>query len=305
VKRIRRTVRRLLGRVKRALNTALRRVTGLELRRTGARRRYRPPASRARLLSAPVFVLCTVRSGSTLLRVLLDSHTEICAPQELNLRDLIVAPKDQYAEKSLEEYGLDARQLEYVLWDWVLHRELEESGKRLLVSKAPRNVFIVDRILECWPDARFIFLLRHPGSIARSRHALRPQDTDERNAEMVHRYARALEEARQAHDGLTVRYEDLAADPGSIAQELCQFLGVPWEPAMLDYGRFDHGRYRPGVGDWKEKIRSGEVQPAEPPPPFDEIPRELQPLTVAWGYVPSGEAAQAAVRGAQAASTRR
>ena len=305
VRRIRRRARRLAGRAKRALNAALRRATGLELRRTGARRRYRPPESRTRLLTTPTFVLCTVRSGSTLLRVLLDSHSEICAPQELNLRDLMVTPKDSYTEKSLEEYGLDARQLEYVLWDWVLNRELEESGKRLLASKAPRNVFVADRILECWPDARFVFLLRHPGAIARSRHALRPQDSEERNAEMVRRYADALEQARQTYDGLTVRYEDLAADPTAVSQELCDFLGVAWEPTMLDYGRFDHGRYRPGVGDWKAKIKSGEVQPPEQPPSFDEIHPDLRPLTVAWGYAGAGEdAAQGRVRGARAASTR-
>jgi Sulfotransferase family len=306
VRRIRRRARRLAGRAKRALNAALRRTTGFELRRTGARRRYRPPESRDRLLTAPTFVLCTVRSGSTLLRVLLDSHSEICAPQELNLRDLVVTPKDAYTEKSLEEYGLDARQLEYVLWDWVLHRELEESGKRLLVSKAPRNVFVVDRIRDCWPDARFIFLLRHPGSIARSRHDLRPQDSEERNAEMVRRYADALEQARGAYDGLTVRYEELAADPSRVARELCEFLGVAWEPTMLDYGRFDHGRYRPGVGDWKEKIKSGEVQPPEEPPAFEEIHPALRELTIAWGYAGTAEdGAQGAVRAAQTASTRR
>ncbi len=279
----------MLRRLKRALNALLRRGTGFELRSVGARRRYRPPESRGRLLTAPTFVLSTVRSGSTLLRVLLDSHSQICAPQELNLRDLNVTTGDRYAEKALNELGLDADELEYVLWDWVLHRELEESGKRLIVSKAPRNVFIVDRIVRCWPDARFIFLLRNPAAIARSRHDLRPQDDDDRNAKMVRRYGDALEKARQAHDGLTVRYEDLAADPEAATRRLCGFLGVGWEPSMLEYGRFDHGRYRAGIGDWKEKIRSGEVQPPEPAP--EEIPAALRPLADAWGY--SAAAAEA------------
>jgi hypothetical protein len=227
------------------------------------------------------------------MRVLLDSHSQICAPQELNLRDLAVAPKDRYAEKSLREFGLDAGQLEYVLWDWVLHRELEESGKPQLVSKAPRNVFVADRILECWPDARFVFLLRHPGAVARSRHDLRPQDTEERNAEMIRRYAQALEHARTSHPGLTVRYEDLTADPEAVTRELCDFIGVGWEPSMLEYGRFDHGRYRSGVGDWKEKIRSGEVQSAAPPPTIAETPEVLRPFAVAWGYAAPAEGAPA------------
>ena len=285
---MRRLSRRAIRRAARTLNAALAKLTGLELRRIGARRRYRPPSSRGRLLTAPTFILCTVRSGSTLLRVLLDSHSQICAPEELDLRDVAVAPKSRYSERTLGEIGLDPMQLEYVLWDWVLNRELEESGKRMLVRKTPSDVFLVDRILECWPDARFIFLLRHPGAIARSRHALRPQDSEERNTEMVLRYANALEDARRRHDGLTIRYEDLAADPSAATQELCRFLGVRWESSMLDYGRFGHGRYRSGLGDWKDKIRSGQVQPAAPNPGDDEMPAALQPISAAWGYS-SGE----------------
>jgi hypothetical protein len=285
---MRRAIRKVVRRAKRALNALLGRLTGFEFRKIGARRRYRPPTSRGRLLTAPTFVLCSVRSGSTLLRVLLDSHSQICSPHELSMRDLTVTAKSDYSLKALGEIGLDPRQLEYVLWDWVLHRELEESGKPHLVRKTPSDVFIVDRILECWPDARFIFLLRHPAAIARSRHALRPQDTDERNATMVLRYGKALEEARRRYPGITVRYEELAADPRAVTQELCRFLGVRWEPGMLDYGRSDHGRYRSGLGDWKEKIRSGQVQPPDPPPAEEEIPAALRPLSAAWGY-PAGD----------------
>lgn len=284
---MRRAIRRVIRRVTRSFNALLARTTGFELRRIGARRRYRPPSSRGRLLTEPTFILCTVRSGSTLLRVLLDSHSQICAPNELSLRDLSVASKSRYSDKALGEFGLDARQLEYVLWDWVLHRELEESGKPHLVRKTPSDVFIVDRIVECWPDARFIFLLRHPAAIARSRHALRPQDSDERNATMVLRYGKALEDARARYPGITVRYEDLTADPRAVTQQLCRFLGVRWEQGMLDYGRSDHGRYRSGLGDWKEKIRSGQVQPPDPLPAEDEISPALRPLSAAWGYAAS------------------
>ncbi|MEA2271060.1 MAG: hypothetical protein QOC64_3670 [Solirubrobacteraceae bacterium] len=270
---------------KRSLNRGLARVTGFELRRVGARR-PRAPLPGDRLLQAPVFVLCTVRSGSTLLRVLLNSHSQIHAPQELHLRDLGIAVRSPYAEQALDEIGLDAAQLDYLLWDRLLHRELAQSGKRLLVNKTPTDVFIADRLVECWPDARFIFLLRHPAAVARSRQALRPQDSPGQNAAMVRLYGDALEAARRAHPGLTVRYEELAADPGPVTQELCRFLGVPWEPEMLDYGRQDHGRYRAGLGDWKDRIRSGSVQPPEPAPA--EIPPELAQLCAAWGYVPGG-----------------
>ncbi len=271
-----------------AFNRGLTRATGYELRKAGSpKRRGAGRVRDERLLRAPAFVMCTVRSGSTLLRVLLDSHSRIHAPQELHLRDLAVRVKTDYAAKALGEIGLDDEQLRFLLWDRLLHRELTAAGKSLLVNKTPNDVFIADLIARCWPDARFIYLLRHPGAIARSRQATRPQDSPERNAQMVLRYGTALEEARAARPGVVVRYEELTEDPKAATQRLCAFLGVPWEAKMLDYGRFDHGRMKPGLGDWKAKIKSGEVQAAEPPPPLEEIHPALHELCVAWGYAPA------------------
>ena len=117
-----------------ALNRGLTRATGYELRRAdggaptvAAAAR---PASRATGCScAPAFVMCSVRSGSTLLRVLLDSHSQIHAPQELHLRDLAVRVKTDYAAKALGEIGLDEEQLRFLLWDRLLHRELAAARK--------------------------------------------------------------------------------------------------------------------------------------------------------------------------------
>ena len=280
---------------KQPVNRVLSRTTGHELRRVEPRRRRRRFARRPgdRLVAAPTFVLCSVRSGSTLLRTLLNSHSQIHAPAELHLRDIGVEIRKDYGEKSFAEIGLDIKGLEYLLWDRILDRELSDSGKRLLVRKTPSDVFIADRIAECWPDARFIFLLRHPAAIARSRANARPQDSRERNIEMVLRYLNALEAARETYDGITVRYEDITRDPARETRRICECLGVPWEASMLEYGRFDHGRYKAGLGDWSENIRSGRVQPAAPPPPPEEIPAELHEICTTWGYLPSGQAAVA------------
>jgi len=274
------------------VNRALVRLTGYELRKPGGvRRREVGAAPGDRLLKEPAFVLSSVRSGSTLVRVLLDSHSQIHAPPELHLRDLKVGVRTRYATRALNEIGLDREFLRYLLWDRVLHRELTHSGKRILVNKTPNDVFIADRIKQCWPDARFIFLLRHPQAIADSRHRARPQDARERNVAKVLKYCQALEHARSHHDGLTVRYEDLASDPERETRRICEFLGVPWEAEMLDYGRFDHGSFRPGLGDWTEKIRSGRVQPPAPLPPPEQVDPALRPLATAWGYLPAGVAA--------------
>ena len=56
---------------------------------------------------------------------------------------------------------------------------------------------------------------------------------------------------------------------------------------MLEYGSFVHGRYRAGIGDWKEKIRVGRGPAAGAPPPSpDEIRRRAGALR-RWGYAPA------------------
>jgi hypothetical protein len=269
---------------KETLNGALTRATGYQLQRVGGRAAKRPLRAGDRLIEAPVFVICTLRSGSTLLRVLLDSHSQIRSPHELHLRYVSVHFDQKWSERSMKEMGLDPRAAEYLLWDRLLHRELTASGKSIIADKTPNNVFVVDRLREAWPDARFIFLLRHPGAIARSRQAYKGEGAD---AGVV-RYCEALEAARQTYDGHTVRYEDLTADPERELRRICGFLGVPYEPTMLDYGKVDHGRYKFGLGDWNEKIRSGAIQPPEPPPPLEEIDPALREMCAKWGYLEAG-----------------
>jgi hypothetical protein len=55
---------------------------------------------------------------------------------------------------------------------------------------------------------------------------------------------------------------------------------------MLEYGESAPRRYKAGLGDWSDKIKSGRIQPAEPPPGPDEIPEKLRPIAKAWGYLP-------------------
>jgi hypothetical protein len=54
---------------------------------------------------------------------------------------------------------------------------------------------------------------------------------------------------------------------------------------MLSYGAADHGRFKPGLGDWSPTIKTGTVQRARPLPPDDTIPESLRPISAAWGYL--------------------
>jgi hypothetical protein len=248
---------------------------------------FRPPADPQvdRLLTAPVFVMSPVRSGSTLLRSMLNAHPDLHAPHELHVRRLSVDFGTGLAEKAMAALGHNRADLEHLLWDRVLHRELVRSGKRFIVDKTPANAFAYERIAACWPDARYVFLLRHPASIATSWHEASPDKrTPAEAAADALRYMKAVERARAALPGLTMRYEELTAEPEKTLRAICEFLEVAWAPEMLSYGTPDV--VTKGLGDWKDKIRSGQVQPGRELPRPDEIPDALKGMCRTWGYLP-------------------
>ncbi|GGN27327.1 sulfotransferase family protein [Streptomyces fuscichromogenes] len=238
-----------------------------------------------RLVDSPAFVLSSVRSGSTLLRVLLNSHSRIRAPHEMHLRTVHVRMSREFTADAMKELALDREELEHVLWDRVLHLELSRSGKDVIVDKTPPNTLIWPRLHRCWPDARFILLLRHPGAVVQSLTSRRADPDHEAIRAEVLGYAEKLEEARQHLPGAhVITYEDLTADPERVTRGLCGYLGVPWESGMLDYGQQDHGTFRPKLGDWSSEIRSGRIQAARQADPAAELPPRLAEIAKAWGY---------------------
>ena len=244
-----------------------------------------------RLLTRPVFLLSTVRSGSTLLRLILNAHSQLHAPHELHVRRLRVTATTSLATKAMDLLGHDEADLEHLLWDRVLHRELQLSGKAFIVDKTPSNSFVFRRLQTAWPDARFIFLLRHPASIAASwTDASEGRRSKKEAVRDSLSYMRALEKARQALTGLTVRYEELTEDPEKVTREICTFLDIEWEPGMLAYG--DDAKLVKGVGDWTDKIRSGSVQPGRSLPRDEDVPRRLVTISRRWGYLTDSAADQ-------------
>ncbi|TMR91381.1 sulfotransferase [Nonomuraea basaltis] len=249
----------------------------------------RPPVDPVhdRLLREPVFLLSSVRSGSTLLRVMLNSHSQVHSPIETHFRRMTVGLGTDPVRQAMELLGHSHSDIEHIVWDRMLHRELTRSGKPILVEKTPSNVFAWRRIATCWPDARFVFLLRHPMSIVQSWHEADPEKRPmEEAVPRTLSYMTYLEEARTHLEGLTMRYEALVADPEAELRRLCLFLGIEWEPGMLTYGDKDHGGFVKGIGDWRDKIRTGTVVAGRPLPSPDEVPDELREVCRQWDYMP-------------------
>jgi hypothetical protein len=236
-----------------------------------------------RLVPSPVFVLSSERSGSTLLRALLDSHSQVHAPHELHLRGLRV-DVPVLARRAMADLGLEGRDLDDILWDRVLHIRLLASGKQLIVDKTPHNVHSWRRIKNAWPDAKFLLLYRHPQRVYESWRKARPKDDPSKLARRVTRSMTDLVEATNHVSGLEVRYERLTHEPEVVTREICAYLGVPWEPQMLEYGSQDSRSFERGLGDWSEKIRSGEIKPDKPLPTRDEISADLLDVTALTGY---------------------
>lgn len=238
-----------------------------------------------RLLRQPVFILSSIRSGSTLVRCLLNSHSMIYSPHELHLRYLRVHVQSEYTRLSLDALGLGRADLRYLLWDRYLHALLVGSDKSILVEKSPSNLYIFADLLSCWPDARFVFLRRHPVSIVKSIADARDGRDESQATDLVVRVVRLMEDALQAvPDSEVVRYEDLTVDPEAVCRRLCGFLQVPYEPSMLAYGRFDHGPFTYGIGDWSDRIHSGRVHRAPTPLGSGRASGALEEACRRWGY---------------------
>jgi hypothetical protein len=273
--------------------TAARRAAGRVKRRVIAARKPARPVLKPRLLDvgdrlvpSPVFMYSSERSGSTLLRMILDSHSQICAPHELHLRTIKIGFNSWYGETALGKFDITSEDLKDLLWDRIYHLLLTRAGKTVVVDKTPNNLFAWERIAQSWPNARYIFLRRHPLRMVESLAAASPKLEMQDHYERVNRYINAWGKARAVLPGPTISYEELTADPRRTVRRLCADIGVPFEPAMLDYGSREHsGDYRRGLGDWNAKIKSGVIHAAEPLPEPGDVPDELREACAILGYL--------------------
>src|SRR3712207_3477223 len=102
-------------------------------------------------------------------------------------------------------------------------------GKRRWGDKTPHYVHHVGRLLEIWPAARFVVLVRDGRDVALS---LRRVPFGPNNAWAAGQWwARGIRAGRLAerdHPGsvTTVRYEDLVREPAVHVARVCRFLGL-------------------------------------------------------------------------------
>jgi protein-tyrosine sulfotransferase len=227
---------------------------------------------------SPVFVLCTGRSGSTLLRFLLDAHPDLACPPETRLPWLCTQlasawsviedapmPSGRAGQAPVPQpviHGL-RRSLTPMMTSYLARR-----GKKRYCDKSIGGAQHAGLLRQVWPGAKFVCLYRHPMDVIgsgieaspwglgsygfESYVAASPGNIVAALARYWADYAGAIlaAEAELGEDCLPVRYEDLVTDPEEQAERLFEFVGVAPVPGITERC-FTAERQRFGPGDYK------------------------------------------------------
>ncbi len=191
----------------------------------------------------PIFVVGPAGSGTTLMRLILDSHENIAIAQETGFARVLLAnewvPFWEFGGEWYGRLGLNQEQLERELGNFygrLFAGFAAQRGATRWGDKTPFHVWHLALLGRVFPDAVFIGMTRHPGAVASStrRRMRHPWQRSVRfwvrdTIEMLHQGA-ALGERF-----VVCRYEDLLTSPEPVLRELFGWLGEPWSDQLLAF----------------------------------------------------------------------
>ena len=123
-----------------------------------------------------------------------------------------------------------------------LVQEFNADNKEFWVEKTPSHAMYMLAINRFYPDAKFIHIIRDPVDSVGSMMALRPAVSDFRIrylrvcsnlSKMWENHISAVLKYPYQDNVLHVFYEELVLYPHDNVQNICKFLGVPFEEKML------------------------------------------------------------------------
>lgn len=225
----------------------------------------------------PIFLFSLPRSGSTLLQRILSLNREIRTVSEpwillphfysLKTDGVFAEYSHQMQHAAVEDFcsKLPGGRADYLAavrnHALDLYRLAGGGDANYFLDKTPRYHLVVNEIFETFPDAKFIFLWRHPFAVVASimetaaggRWNLFRMHVDLYDGleNLVGAYA------NQKDRSLAVRYETLVNNPVSECSRIFDYLELTFDPAILD--RLDRANVNGRFGD---KRRTG---------PYDEI----------------------------------
>lgn len=206
----------------------------------------------------PIFVVGCHRSGTSLLRTILDSHPRISAGAEnILLYNLSHLDNDLW-RATLAHYGFTEEEwLTKVrcIFENIHHRYATSQGKTRWADKSPENCLIIDFLDKLYPDCQVVHIVRNPRDvIASNRVKYGPNKGVLYGARWVE-FVRSAEVAgaRLGSERFrTIQYEDLVSDPEKVLRDLIAWLGEPWSDDVLRFGERTH-RYPPTIRKRKKE----------------------------------------------------
>jgi len=212
-------------------------------------------------LPAP-FVVGVNRSGTTLLRMMLDAHPELTIPPETHFLPELIEAAESTAPKPTPEALLATITSQREWGDFGLSEDqllerfraiqplnagdalrafyesyAERVGKPRWGEKTPIYVKSMRKIERALPEARFVHVIRDGRDVALSiRDRADKEHPIDRIAERwVRRITRAREQAKQLSHYTEIRYENLILDTRPTLETVCEFFELPWDDALLSY----------------------------------------------------------------------
>lgn len=210
------------------------------------------------------FIVGVARSGTTLLRLMLDAHSQLAIPPETHFVPKLIRRCEEGAldrarivefvtsHRRWPDFGLDAaefaRRIDAVdprdggeIARCLYRAYADAQGKPRWGDKSPPYVKRMPRLAAALPEARFIHIVRDGRDVALSLLDVSwgPETIAEGAAKWAEEIRRARRHSRRIGRGryLEMRYEDVIADPEPRLREICEFIDLQFEPAMLDYHR--------------------------------------------------------------------
>ncbi len=214
-------------------------------------------------IPGPVFVVGMNGSGTTLLADCLGRHPDLYMfPHEVRLLPYVLQqapqwgdPADMAVRRRIARelcaakpfWQVNGRRVPQIpdecltvptvagVIDAVFRHFSGREGKPVWGEKSPMNVLHIAALGAAFPDARFVHIVRDGRDAAQSFHrrfGFVPEET-------VYRWKRAVSEGQRQGAAigrdryLELRYEDFTADPEPMLRSLSGFLGLRYDPAML------------------------------------------------------------------------
>jgi hypothetical protein len=221
-----------------------------------------------------VFMVGVERSGTTILRTMLDMHSRLAMTPEsyfpvewlrphlrrvyeqggagdtVDTVDTALLLAELGKHEWFAKWGLPLEAVE-TAWQTNPPRTVPDAlselygaygaaeGKELVGDKTPAFVWEIPLLAAAFPTARFIHVVRDGRDVALAFKALehRPPDTLPDGVIYWRNHVRAGRRFGEAIPGryTEVRYEDLLDDPQRELEKLCGFLGLGFEGQLLDY----------------------------------------------------------------------